>query len=666
MIHRRRQSHQSMASFFFGDWRFIIQMAVLLLALALAETVRQMAHLKSGTGGGNPPVWYFICGVNLAAAGVLFCPALLFIWTGQWFRPASGLLFKRGCAVVLSLIYFVLVGLPLAGSAVESFYWTSDTRFRSGDVSSAASVALVLVCALVVCYRFVTQARGFVASIGRILCLGVAFATFVYVQLGRNPVARLTVPQDFRLRLVLILEGLEFTQANAYLTQQSDNALLNSVRAFRPIVIPTASYAGQLATLLSGREPFRHGIRSDTLPDLNRDFFDRDLKEQIHRLEQVTQLHMTGIMKPSVFASIVGSRAGEASRFKSFAGTGVVCPEVQSSPNNYAELHIIRDHLEPFLPRSVMQRWLPETRCIPFGTPVDDLIHEESYDGLMGAVRLALGSSNQQTSNSEAASVAKTVTSIWNLSLDSMKPPTSENPDVRQENFSFLLASILKNIEILGLSPQTEIHVVGLVKSIDAYGAYIALTPGTVRGTPWPLPDENVLTQLRSLSAVFGARSSGNEFGKSDFARDQSEFVRRRVPLESVFYRERSGLESGSAVATSRGFAAKLHREGLCVARTSVAQDNPDVSPVAVDKSLRTSFLVVGSVKGVAAPLKLSSPASSDFTMPQVIADPDRCRREISLAIAQSVVHDIDLFEPYGGAAIDFDLALKNQKEPNP
>jgi hypothetical protein len=52
--------------------------------------------------------------------------------------------------------------------------------------------------------------------------------------------------------------------------------------------------------------------------------------------------------------------------------------------------------------------------------------------------------------------------------------------------------------------------------------------------------------------------------------------------------------------------------------------------------------------------------------MPQVLADPDRCRKEVSLAIAQSVIHDIDLFEPYGGAAIDFDLALKNQKEPSP
>ena len=247
-----------------------------------------------------------------------------------------------------------------------------------------------------------------------------------------------------------------------------------------------------------------------------------------------------------------------------------------------------------------------------------------------------------------------------------MKPPTSENPDARQENFSFLLASILKNIEILGLSQHTEIHVVGLVKSVDAYGAYIALTPGAVRGTPWPLPDENVLTQLGSLSTVFGARGSGNAFGKADFAQDQSEFVRRRVPQESVFYRERSGLESGSADSTSRGFAAKLHREGLCVARTSVAQDTPDVPAVAADKSLRTNFLVIGSVKGVAAPLKLSSPSASDFTMPQVLADPDRCRKEISLAIAQSVIHDIDLFEPYGGAAIDFDLALKNQKEPVP
>ena len=666
MIHRRRQSHQSMASFFFGDWRFILQMAILLLALALAETVRQVAHLSSGTNGIHSPSWYFICGVNLAAAAVLFCPALLFIWTGQWLRPASGLLFKRGCAVVLFLIYFALVGFPLAGTAIESFYWTSDPRFRSGDVSSAASVALVLVCALVVCYRFVTQARGFVASLGRVLCLTVAFAMFVYVQLGRNPVARSAVPQDFRIRLVLILEGLEFTQANAYLTQQSDNALLNNVRVFRPIVIPTASYAGQLATLLSGREPFRHGIRSETLPDFNHDFFDRDLKDQIHGLERATQLHLTGIMNPSVFASIMGARAGDGNRFKGFAGTGVLCPEVSSRASDYAELQIIRDHLEPFLPRSVMQRLLPETRCVPFGTPVDDLIHEESYDGLMRAIRLALRASDEESNNSAGAGTAKSVTSIWNLSLDSMKPPTSENPDARQENFSFLLASILKNIEILGLSQQTEIHIVGLVKSIDVFGAYIALTPGAVRGTPWPLPDENILTQLRSLSAIFGARGSGSEFVKADFAQDQAEFVRRQVPQESVFYRERSGLESGAPVATSRGFAAKLHREGLCVSRTAEAQDTVDGPVVAVDKSVRSSFLVVGAVKGVAAPLKLSSPTSSDFTMPQVLADPDRCRKEISLAIAQSVIHDIDLFEPYGGAAIDFDLALKNQKEPSP
>lgn len=668
MIQRRRQSHQTVASFFFGDWKFVLQMAFLLFALALGETARQIAHYEAATSL-QAPTWYFIGGVNLVAAAVLFFSALLFVWTGQWMRPASSLLFKRGMAAALFLLYFILVGFPQAGPAFESFYWNSDPRFRTGDVSSAAAVALLLGSALIVCYRFVTQARGFVASLGRILCLSLAFALFTYFQLGRDPGSQLTVPQDFRLRIVLILEGLEFTQANSYLNQQSENALLNNVRVFRPLVVPTESYAGQLATLFSGREPFRHGIRSDAMPDLNRDFFVRDLKEQIVGLEQRTLLHFSGVMNPSVFASMLSGHERGASPFTGNVGTGVLCPDGLSRAAEYAKLQIIRDHLEPFVPSSLMQRWLPESRCIPFGIPVEDIIHEESYDGLLRAIRLAVESNQNRemfSKNGEKLPSIHSVTSVWNLSLDSMKPPTSENPDARQENFGSLLATVLKNVEILGLTQQTEIHVVGLVKSVDSFGAYIALTPGAVRGTSWPLPDENVLTQLRSLSAVFGGRPAGAEWSSVDFAKDQAEFIRLRALLDTVFYRERDIHESvGPTAASPRGFAAKLQREGLCVARTAVVQD-ADAAVPSVDKSIRSNFLVTGSVRGVSAPLKLNAPSSSDYVLPQVLADPDRCRREISLAIAHSVIHDIDLFEPYGGASLDFELALKNQKELSP
>ena len=625
---RRRQKSSSLFSFFFDDWKFFAQASVgLTLFVLFSATKESLMVLDDALS----PV--FVWQAHAFAFFSLLLPAYLFILAGRCLLPLGGTVLKRLLSFFLFIVFVTCSALNGLETTESSFQWGVHLAFVKTNLYSAIASSVLLFSAFVVLYRFVQQSSGVLIGMVRLttvigLLLAFALADRFLVSKGFDEE---DVPLE-KLRMILILNDFSFSDANDYLTKDSNESFQSSIRFFRPLVLSSPYRTGQLATLFLGMEPYEHGLRTNQTKGHSWSLFQESWLNKKISLKTQSDFHITSLAAPSQFAEF-------------FPEDTSLCPSPTTNQNLYGHLQRIRGKILPFMPEYLEQIAFQHSKCIPLNTPLEDLIHHEIVSQ-MGQM--------QRTH--------RHLVSIWNTDFSLYGSPISENereefePNfVKRKHLAMLFKEILDNLTLLGVAGRTEIHVFGMPSSNLSYGAYFLYDPLFASGEPWPLADENVLTPLSGFSALLDATQN-----TSELLRPQRK--KRNVQNAQLIYFEtqpkrilQSEEKSVSGLSSQNTTEALSHsRSVLCAFNESESEER--------DSEEKQSSVIRKKQATVTISSLFDDPtwtidAESSFSLSPLPSLKD-CVEQSLLEIRKSIDNDVHLFEPYLAPDVKFSTAV--------
>lgn len=586
-----------MLSFFCSDWKFMLQVLVLLSIFAVIRSAQEIWFPPEGFEAAST---LEMLKLNLLGMLSLLAPAYLFILAGNCLMRNAGQILKRILALTFFGTYVVFTLFDVSLSQQEKFVWSVDSVFQTTHFYAAAATAVLFFAGFIVCSRFISQTHRLLSGAFRlalVLSVGIGLTLFDAI-LTPNRLLDRSIPLE-TIRMIVLLSDTSFTDVNEFLTKESDEKFLNSLRAFRPVTMPQSPLSSQLATLFSGDEPFQHGLRREEPNAMFWRLFSEERTARMIQAQTQADFHFTNITSPSIFSEFA-------------SGTGQsLCPPLHSATANatYEYLRKSRSGLIPFIPEGLLLQFMDLASCIPLKTPIDDLIHREMLTGLTQL--------NRKSRN---------LISIWNFDLSRIDTPLSKEEPLAgdqtlqvRRNLSMLTRAIEENLDNLKILTQAEVHFVALPSTSETMGAYFFVDPDYTRQSAWPLENENMAIRLSSLSKLFEPNdvrtlySPGGELS---------------IKSETLYWEEDPHITVDQSVGAAE-FAYSLARSVSC-------------SSFAESDRITTQTI---RIWGLGEPAALVTQEDPEFYSTPFRSE-NECRAALIAELSRSIENDVHLFEP--------------------
>lgn len=706
----RRSSQTSVMGFFLADWRFVLQWAGFLLVAALGLTALDVVRASPVPDPAKDLGSLFVLATYLSAFLAIVPVSYLFILAGRCLLPAKRPLIQRLVAIIVlsSYLIFMWASEDHRWQPGTGLPWSGDGAMGAQMFLVAGATALLVGAGFVVILRFVSEARSPLAGLMRlVLCVAALFAVFLRETLTSAVESAQQHPRSARaeLRIVLVLKDLDSLTAHRFLAEGADDSWRKSLTAFRPVLGPQSDSLVQLATLLTGLEPFEHGVRgSGSLAHASNPFVGLGGQDQV--LDGPGRVrHTTNLTNPDDLAFFFGDGTSSEEAFGdswwlSSAGgghsasggpsdpeqtAGLVCPQPSTHQRFYARLARIHDRVAPFVPQVWLENVWPAVRCSGAGATVEEVLHQEFVREIVPAWRKWLAAAAPHTSGegplATTAHQAPVMVSLWTLELAELGGPwQSHEPEARQQQALRRLAKLVHemrdNASNLKFGGRLSLHIVGLASQVreaepeQAEGVYLAFQPGMDHAVSWPLPDENRPLALADLGVLIGLQQQARPVSghpsalASSLAQAAETFY-----FESPHHAATPGPAEGAAelsipVPAARAFvrgASCLYwdKEPVAVLETS------EPAPVAEPRSSEKVFQFSGVLDGLGSSLEWTPPRVTEL-MPSKRYRREDCEAALVQTIQASIVNDVQLLEPYSIAAPEAELVAVKQGEHRP
>jgi hypothetical protein len=452
------------------DWPFLIFLAAACIALALFHSLQGFVNVPSDFSD-LPKVLQNklikIEDVLTTSEKINFSLRIFSAWliafflSGCFFSFAVRATFfnlrknaQRLLICILYLVFFLLSYYPIIklNSQWTDGAFNATSSFVSQSMLTGIKTTLISVFAVLFIFRYLTFGEKLGGKILRFFLLAALIGVWLVRDWRESRIETRIAPEnkDKVHTFVFVVPDMNLDEIRLSLEQPALKKWKENTRLLLPVMPSSPSFTAQIASLVSGLEPFEHGIRFDFMHPDDFETLEKHLRTQ--NLPKGKHLHATSL----------GAYSSGAHALKGLGSTNLCL----LSAKKLAVANRLRDVKVPFalLPDAVFKRIFPEYVC-----------SSHFYSGAVLLRDEFLRVGNMLSTPGELTSFWLLDKAGFSFNAESKTSPKSQNAEIESvqgTNTTGLLTSYMQSLR----SPKTsEKNVSGLADLLDSIGGYLEL-----------------------------------------------------------------------------------------------------------------------------------------------------------------------------------------------